>query len=312
MNDKTQGDDHPRVDVSAPAHDESAHATSPHATLPHAKSPHDESTRHYYETGDVDTFYDAVWGGEDIHVGIYANPQEAIAKASHRTVERAADRVADLLGPDATVLDLGAGYGGSSRALAERFGCRVVALDLSEGHNRRHRAANAERGLDGLIEVVTGSLNDLPYEAERFDVVWSLEVLCHVEDREGALGEAVRVLKPAGALVFSDIMAAEETSVEAVRPAFSRLGVQTPATSAFYLDQLSGLGLKATFEDRTPDLATHYARLDEDVHRRAAELRKVISPAYVDDLLTNLPLWTDITRRGLLRWGLFHARRTAV
>ncbi|GGX17001.1 SAM-dependent methyltransferase [Streptomyces noursei] len=273
---------------------------------------HDAATRGYYDTGDVDAFYDAVWGGEDIHIGIYTEDDEPIADASHRTVEHAADKAADLLGPHATVLDLGSGYGGSSRALAERFGCRVVALDLSEQHNRRHRATNARRGLDHLIEVTTGSLNDLPYEDERFDVVWSLEVLCHVEDREGALREAVRVLRPGGGLVFSDIMVAEETPAEAVRPAFSRLGVETPATPTFYLERLSELGLKdIEFEDRTPDIATHYARLDAEVHRRAAELRDVISPAYVDELLTNLPVWTDITRRSLLRWGVFHARRPA-
>ncbi|MEK2475339.1 MULTISPECIES: SAM-dependent methyltransferase [Streptomyces] len=271
---------------------------------------HDDATRNYYDTGDVDAFYDAVWGGEDIHVGIYADGHEAIAAASHRTVEHAAEKVADLLGPHATVLDLGSGYGGSARALAERFGCRVVALDLSESHNRRNRAANARRGLDGLIEVVTGSLNDLPYEAERFDVVWSLEVLCHLEDRKRALSEAVRVLRPGGGLVFSDIMVGEETPAEAVRPALSRLGVKDLATSAFYLEQLSGLDLKdPAFEDRTPDIATHYGRLDEEIHRRAPELRSVISPAYLDGLLTNLPLWRDITQRNLLRWGLFHARR---
>ncbi|MGW3205732.1 SAM-dependent methyltransferase [Streptomyces sp. NPDC001135] len=270
----------------------------------------EESTRSYYETSDVDAFYDAVWGGEDIHVGVYAHTREAIASASHRTVQHAADRVADVLGPDATVLDLGSGYGGSARALAERFGCRVVALDLSEEHNRRHRAANVRRGLDGLIEVVTGSLNRLPYEAERFDVVWSLEVLCHVADRDAALAEAVRVLKPGGALVFSDIMTAEDTPAEAVRLALSRLGVQSLATPSFYLESLSGLGLEAGFEDRTADLTTHYARLEEEVRRRTPELRGVISPAYLDDLLANLPLWTDITRRRLLRWGLFHARHT--
>ncbi|MER5545288.1 class I SAM-dependent methyltransferase [Streptomyces sp. NPDC002589] len=271
---------------------------------------HEETTRRYYETSDVDAFYDAVWGGEDIHIGLYAHPGEAIADASRRTVRHAADLVADLLGPAATVLDLGSGYGGSARALAERFGCRVVALDLSEEHNRRHREANARQGLDGLIEVVTGSLNDLPYAAEHFDVVWSLEVLCHVTDRDRALAEAVRVLKPGGALVFSDIMAAEETPAQAVRPALSRLGVQSLATVSFYLEQLSALGLKTGFEERTADLTTHYARLDEEVRRRTTELRTVISPSYLDDLLTNLPLWTDITRRGLLRWGLFHARRT--
>ncbi|MEU5540520.1 class I SAM-dependent methyltransferase [Streptomyces sp. NPDC020362] len=270
---------------------------------------HEESTRRYYEASDVDAFYDAVWGGEDIHVGVYAHPQEAIADASRRTVEHAADRIADLLGPDATVLDLGSGYGGSARTLAERFGCRVVALDLSEVHNRRHRAANTRRGLDGLIEVVTGSLNHLPHEAERFDVVWSLEVLCHVTDRDRAVGEAVRVLKPGGALVFSDIMSAEDTPAQALRPALSRLGVQSLATPSFYQQSLSRLGLKTDFEDLTEHLTTHYTRLDEEVRRRTAELRSTISPAYLDGLLANLPLWTDITRRRLLRWGLFHARR---
>ncbi|MEU2393529.1 methyltransferase domain-containing protein [Streptomyces sp. NPDC007369] len=281
-----------------------------HAKEAGSAAEHEDRTRRYYETGDVDAFYDAVWGGEDIHVGMYAHPQEAIADASHRTVQRAADKIADLLGPDATVLDLGSGYGGSARALAERFGCHVVALDLSEGHNRRHRAANARRKLDGLIEVVTGSLNHLPFDAERFDAVWSLEVLCHVTEREGALNEAVRVLKPGGALLFSDIMAAEDTPAGDVQPALSRLGVRTLATPSSYLERLAELGLTADFEGHTEDLAIHYARLDEEVRRRTAELQGVISRAYLDDLLSNLPLWTDITRRRLLRWGLFHARRT--
>lgn len=269
------------------------------------------STRRYYETGDVDAFYDAVWGGEDIHIGLYAHEREAIADASRRTVRHVGEQVADLLGPDAAVLDLGSGYGGSARALAERFGCRVKAVDLSEEHNRRHREANARRGLDDLIEVVSGSLNRLPYEAHRFDVVWSLEVLCHVADREGALSEAVRVLKPGGALIFSDIMAAEDASARDLRPALSRLGVRNLATPSFYRDRLSALGLEPRFEDRTEDLATHYARLHEEVRHRSEELRGVISAAYVDGLLANLPLWADITRRGLLRWGIFHARRTA-
>ncbi|WP_369382870.1 cyclopropane-fatty-acyl-phospholipid synthase family protein [Streptomyces sp. cg36] len=270
---------------------------------------HETSTRLYYETGDVDAFYDAVWGGEDIHVGIYDDPREEVAAASRRTVEHAANAVADLLGPDAVVLDLGAGYGGSSRVLAERFGCRVVALDLSEEHNRRHRAANARHGLDHLIDVVTGSLNHLPFEAGRFDVVWSLEVLCHVTDRGCALAEALRVLQPGGALVFSDIMVGETTPAEAVRPATSRLGVQRLATVSSYQEHLDRLAVKADFEDLTEHLATHYARLDQEVRGRTDQLREVISAAYLDSLLDNLPQWVDITGRGLLRWGLFHARR---
>ncbi|MGW5344726.1 hypothetical protein [Streptomyces sp. HUAS TT3] len=48
------------------------------------------------------------------------------------------------------------------------------------------------------------------------------------------------------------------------------------------------------------------------MRRRAPELQGVISRPSLDGLLANLPLWSDITRRRLLRWGPFQARRTAV
>ena len=44
--------------------------------------------RDYYNSDDADHFYFHVWGGEDIHVGLYAHDDEAIAPASHRTVTR--------------------------------------------------------------------------------------------------------------------------------------------------------------------------------------------------------------------------------
>lgn len=279
--------------------------------MPHNTAPNPEdATRSYYDTGDVDAFYDAVWGGEDIHTGIYAHEREAIADASRRTVERAADKVTDLLTPDSTVLDLGSGYGGPTRFLAERFGCRVVALNLSETQNRRHRATNAERGLDGLIEVVTGSFHDIPYPDQRFDAVWSQEAFCHSGDRTRVLSEAVRVLKPEGALVFTDVMAAAGVPAKTLRPAVSRLGVDTLATPDFYLRTLAELGLSRTdFDDHSPQLVHHYARLAEETRKHEQHLRTRISPAYLDTLLTNLPLWVDASRREQLCWGIFHARR---
>ncbi|GGR71018.1 hypothetical protein GCM10010252_06600 [Streptomyces aureoverticillatus] len=268
----------------------------------------EDATRGYYDSSDVDAFYDAVWGGEDIHTGIYAHAAESVADASRRTVERLADRLADRLAPGRTVLDLGSGYGGTARYLADRFGCRVVALNLSAAQNERHRAANAKRGLDGLIEVVTGSFHEVPYAAGHFDAVCSLEALCHSDDRSRALSEAVRVLKPGGTLAFTDIMAAEDTPAEALHPVVSRLGVRALATPAFYLRLLADLGLDPVdFDDHSDQLARHYVRLNDDTRAREAELRTVISPAYVDGLLANLPRWVDATRAGRLRWGIFSA-----
>ncbi|MFF4948352.1 SAM-dependent methyltransferase [Streptomyces chattanoogensis] len=279
--------------------------------MPHdSASNSEEATHSYYETADVDAFYDAVWGGEDIHTGIYTHDDESIATASHRTIEQAADKVSDLLSAGSTVLDLGSGYGGAARYLAEHFGCRVFALNLSETQNERHRATNAKRGLDGLIEVVTGSFHDIPFPDGRFDVVWSQEAFCHSGDRTRLLSEAVRVLNREGAMVFTDLMAAEETPAETLYPAVSRLGVDALATPDFYRKALAGLGLSRTdFDDRSNQLITHYERITAETRRRQEELRGIISPAYVDGLVANLPLWVDAAHRGHLRWGIFHCRR---
>ncbi|MFI5617924.1 SAM-dependent methyltransferase [Streptomyces sp. NPDC051567] len=269
-----------------------------------------EAARRYYGTSDVDGFYEAVWGGEDIHTGVYADAHEPVAVASRRTVELAARKVADRLGPGSEVLDLGSGYGGPARYLAARFGCRVVALNISEAQNERHRKTNAEHGLDGLVEVVTGSFQDIPYPAGRFDVVWSQEAFCHSGDREELLGEAVRVLRPQGELVFTDVMASDAVPHDVLRPVVARLEVEELATPDFYRRRLAGLGLThIDFDDRSDQLLTHYLRLTEETDRRATELGNVISPAYVADLLENLPLWVDACRKGRMSWGIFHCHR---
>ncbi|GAA2251147.1 MULTISPECIES: SAM-dependent methyltransferase [Kitasatospora] len=269
-----------------------------------------ETARKYYGNSEVDGFYSVVWGGEDIHTGTYRDEREPIAAASRRTIELAAAKIADRLGrPGATVLDLGSGYGGPTRCLAERFGCRVVALNISETQNERHRRTNAERGLDRLIEVVTGSFQDIPFPDGHFDVVWSQEAFCHSPDRDRLLGEAARVLRPQGDLVFTDLMAADGVAPESLRAVVARLGVDALATPEYYRKRIAELGLtRIDFDDRSGQLLTHYTRLEEETRRRAAELRRIIGPAYLDELLENLPLWVDACRAGRFSWGVFHCR----
>ncbi|MFB7667898.1 SAM-dependent methyltransferase [Kitasatospora sp. NPDC056138] len=266
-----------------------------------------ETARRYYGSSEVDGFYSTVWGGEDIHTGSYADEHEPIAAASRRTVERAAAKIVGRLGPGVTVLDLGSGYGGPTRYLAERFGCRVVALNISESQNERHRRTNAERGLDRLVEVVTGSFQDIPFPDGRFDVVWSQEAFCHSPDRTRLLAEVVRVLKPQGDLVFTDVMAADGVPPETLRTVVARLEVSALAAPGYYREQIARLGLtRVDFEDDSEQLLTHYRRLEEETRRRAAELRDVVGPGYLAGLLENLPLWVDACRAGRLSWGIFH------
>src|SRR5690606_4052882 len=97
-----------------------------------------QTARDYYNSGDADNFYFHVWGGEDIHIGLYASEAEPIADASERTVRTMAGRLAGL-GAGRSVVDAGAGYGGAARWLARNTGCSVACVNLSETQNERNR-----------------------------------------------------------------------------------------------------------------------------------------------------------------------------
>ncbi|MFI1796943.1 SAM-dependent methyltransferase [Streptomyces sp. NPDC020379] len=270
----------------------------------------DNVARTYYDTSDVDGFYAQAWGGENIHVGIYDNAHEAVAVAARRTVERMAAKTAGALGSGSTVLDMGSGYGGAARQLAETYGCRVTALNISEVQNRRNHELNLARGLDGLIDVVTGSFHDVPAPDGSFDVVWSQDALCHSGDRPTALREAVRVLRPGGQLVFTDFMAAVDAPAEELRPLTERLAIEEFATLGFYQDQLRELPLAdVTFEDLSDHLQTHYDRLTEQVLSPSPTLAASVNATYLDGLRRSLPQVAAACRKGLIVWGIFHAKR---
>src|SRR5690606_20156635 len=84
-----------------------------------------QTARDYYNSDDADNFYFHVWGGEDIHIGLYESENEPIAAASQRTVATMAGRLRGL-GPESRVIDAGAGYGGAARWLARHTGAHVA------------------------------------------------------------------------------------------------------------------------------------------------------------------------------------------
>jgi ubiquinone/menaquinone biosynthesis C-methylase UbiE len=94
-------------------------------------------------------------------------------------------------------LDAGCGGGRASVLMAECGAAEVVGLDLSERNVETCRMRAAQRGLD-QCSFVQGSLLDVPFEDESFDIVWSNGVLHHTEDPDRTLRELTRVLKPGG------------------------------------------------------------------------------------------------------------------
>lgn len=111
------------------------------------------------------------------------------------------------IGPDARVLDVGAGLGGPARFLAHRLGARVTAVELHAGRSLGCARLSRLVGLAARISVVRADARALPFRPASFTAVVSQEGLLHVADKGGTLAECARVLTPGGRLTFSDWVA---------------------------------------------------------------------------------------------------------
>ena len=98
---------------------------------------------------------------------------------------------------EATLLDQGCGGGRYTIAWKLLGVKKAVGLDISEIGIEDARRKLEYLKLDG-IEFVTGSVLDLHYAQDSFDIVYSNGVLHHTLDWEQGIREQVRVLKPGG------------------------------------------------------------------------------------------------------------------
>lgn len=265
-----------------------------------------EVARDYYDSEEADRFYSAIWGGEDIHVGLYHETDD-IAEASRRTVARMAAKLGDMSGRH--VVDLGAGYGGAARVLAADHGARVTCLNLSTVENARNRELTREAGLADRIEVVDGSFDAMPFDDAAFDIAWSQDAILHAPDRLAVLDEVARVLKPGGDFVFTDPMQADDIAdTAALQPIYDRIHLPDLASFGFYEQALAARGFdKVEVEKLTDQLGRHYGRVREEL--AANSERHDLAADFVERMLAGLKHWVDGAAAGRLAWGIMHYRK---
>ena len=140
------------------------------------------------------------------------------------------------------VLEIGSGLGGCCLIIAGERGARHVhGLDVEPLVIERAAKAALQAELEQKISFELVEPGPLPLASESFDVIFSKDALCHVENKDALYGELFRVLKPGGQIAIGDWLV-------------KRCGKQSKALQTFisttglslFMDSLDGVRTKLT------------------------------------------------------------------
>lgn len=161
-------------------------------------------------SAEIKGFYDAssglwerVWG-EHMHHGYYGESGRERKDRRQAQIELMAEllRWAGVRQAD-RILDLGCGIGGSSLYLTEKFNARVTGITLSTVQASRATQLAGAAGKSNRTQFMVADALNMPFPANSFDLVWSLESGEHMPDKEKFLAECYRVLQPGGTLLLA-------------------------------------------------------------------------------------------------------------
>lgn len=262
-------------------------------------------TKEYYD-GPADEIYRHIWG-ENIHIGYFESADESLRDAMKRSNERMAEGVG--LGTDDLVLDVGSGYGALARFLARRYGCEVVASNISERELDWGRELTAEQGLDDKVRFEWADFHELPFQTDEFDYYWSQEAFLHAVDKATVLGEARRVLKPGGAIVFTDLLVRDGTPAADRERIYDRVKSPDMWDTGAYKAALEAAGFTVeTHEDWSTHVAPTYAWVRDQLELRREWFEDRIGQDVVDRTSAALQFWVDAANDGKIGWEYFVGR----
>ncbi|MEZ4386297.1 MAG: arsenite methyltransferase [Candidatus Krumholzibacteriia bacterium] len=129
------------------------------------------------------------------------------------------------LQPGETVLDLGSGAGLDAFLAAREVGPegRVIGVDMTEAMLEKARRHAAEAGLAN-VEFRQGLIEELPLDDASVDVILSNCVINLSPEKGRVFREAVRVLRPGGRMVISDIVLTEPLPAELAQHLAATIG----------------------------------------------------------------------------------------
>lgn len=127
------------------------------------------------------------------------------------------------ISPGQHVLDLAGGTGDITALLSKKVGenGRVVLSDINEAMLSAGRARMEDQGIVRNVRYAIANAEMLPFEDEEFDAVTIAFGLRNVTDKDAALREMYRVLRPGGKVLILEFSQVKAEPLKAIYDAWS-------------------------------------------------------------------------------------------
>jgi SAM-dependent methyltransferase len=114
------------------------------------------------------------------------------------------------------ILYIGCGIGVGPAYIARKFGCKVVAVDISDRMLTWAAQRAGEEGVGNKVEFRLANILALPFETGRFEAVVVESVAAFVEDKARAIQECRRVTRSSCYVGFNEVFWTEQPTQEMI------------------------------------------------------------------------------------------------
>ena len=145
------------------------------------------------------------------------------------------------------VLEIGAGWGGPSRVIAEETSSQVVALELQKDFHEVGLTLTAMCGLSSKVSHILGDFLEADFKASEYDFVVSWLALYHIPQRVKYSSKIHKILSKNGMLYIEDLIWGKNFRNCGVAMVEKELFANSLVEEEEYLEILKSAGFEIVF-----------------------------------------------------------------